>query len=90
METKQHNESFDKYLDFLKLIQSPEWALWQEFLDDHKIWMQGRANQSLREGNMLQASIYLALMDECDMQIEAFKMRGSLLKKEVEKMEHKK
>ena len=86
METKQNNEKYDNYLDFLKLIQSPEWSQWLAFLKDRRTYLQGRANQALREGNTMQATIYLALMDECMSQIDAFKMRGDVMKKNVERM----
>lgn len=76
-------------MDFLKLIHSPEWSQWIDFLRERRSWLQTRANQALRDCEPERATIYLALMDECLAQIEAFKMRGDVLKRDVESIKEK-
>ena len=73
-----------RYDDFLELIKSRDWYLFVEFLQDHQKVLQNKVNGFIRFKEYQDASISLALMDECDTLIEVFKRRGNELKGKAE------
>lgn len=56
-----------------QLITSPEWSIWTKFLKvKRKGYLQNKVNMLIREKKYDEAQIALALMDDCEKQIELF------------------
>ena len=61
-----------KYEGMSKLINSEEWVLWVDFLKGRKNHFQDVINASVNDGNLEQAKIAKALMDDSMEQIKLF------------------
>lgn len=56
-----------------RLLASPDWLIWSDFLKkERRKYLQDKVNAFIREGNLVQAQIALALKDDCLKQIELF------------------
>jgi len=57
-----------------RLLTSPEWLEFVRFLKkERKPYLQSKVNSWVKEGNIVQAQIALALMDDVDKEIELFR-----------------
>lgn len=67
-------EILDQELNqILKLLGSPDWVVWVNFLKkQRRPGLQQKINASVRKGDFHQAQIEMALMDDCQRQIESF------------------
>ena len=55
------------------LLKSHDWVVWLNFLKkDRRLHLQNKVNSAVKEGDVVQAQIALALMDDCLKQIELF------------------
>jgi hypothetical protein len=67
-------EALDKQLtDIRALLTSPEWLVWANFLKKvRRGYLRSRVEKAVREGNIIEAQIAQALLDDCEKQLELF------------------
>ena len=75
--------------DSLKLLRSQEWKEYVKALKVRQVRLQNKINAAVRSGDIVDAQINLALMDNCDQQVGLFRKyvidTNSKLRKEKEK-----
>ena len=56
-----------------KLLVSEEWSIWANFLrKERRSFLQNRVNSAVESGDVVEAKVALALMRDCQKQIELF------------------
>lgn len=71
-----------------RLLTSPDWIVWVKFLkQDRRGYLQNKINQAVKDGELVQAQIMLALQEDCLRQIELF---GNFIKKTESELGDKK
>ena len=80
-EPKDSSEGMIKLEEMTRLVRSPEWRHYIDFLSLRVEHFQGLVNTEVYSGNIVQAQINYALMKDAMKQVELFNLRI----KEVEK-----
>lgn len=71
--------------EMMRLIHSPEWRHWVEFLENRKKELQEKVNNLLGQDSIVEARIALALMRDADKQMELFRSRIKDIEKDINK-----
>ena len=73
MDTRLMDEMNAQLQGMRKLLVSDEWSLWANFLKrERRGYLQNKVNAAIREKRYDEASVALALYDDCTKQIELF------------------
>ena len=83
LNSKQKEILSDKYEGMSKLINSEAWLLWVDFLKGRKNHFQDVMNAAVEDGNLEQAKIAKALMDDSMEQIKLFTGELKKLDKQI-------
>lgn len=67
-------DELNKQLDQVKsLMESKDWGIWTTFLrKERRGYLQNKVNAAVKAGNLTEAQVASALMDDCIKQIELF------------------
>lgn len=76
-EPKDTNNLAIQVEEMQDLIKSPEWRHYLQFLRERKSFLQNKVNTLLGSNEEVKAKIALALMHDCDKQIELFRQKVS-------------
>lgn len=58
--------------DALKLMRSEEWKQYVNFLKRKSVKLQKKVNDAVEKGDIVEAKVQLAMMQDCTKSIEAF------------------
>lgn len=82
MDSKSIQEMRDQMTQARKLLTSPEWLAWSNFLKrERRKLLQSKVNEAVEMGELNAAQTALALLKDCEFQI-------SLFQQHVKNMEH--
>lgn len=73
----------DRYEKVIQLLSSQEWDMWVEFMKRRRTYFQHKLNGEVRSGNLVQAQIYLALIEDAESMISEFKKEPKRIEKEI-------
>lgn len=72
-----------KYEDITQLLASKEWDHWVEFMRRRRMFFQNKLNGAVRSQDLIQAEIYLALMEDSEAMLSEFKKETKRIEKEI-------
>lgn len=73
--------------EMVKLLNGKEWSQYLIFLRGRRGFLQDKVNRAVREGNLVEAQIAMALLEDGDKAIELFRKRLSETENQLQKGE---